>query len=126
MLNKNAKAWIAALKSGKYRQARRVLTKLDEEGNVVGHCCLGVACELAVKAGVIPQGKPGDDGYLIYDGEHFRLPHSVRSWLGLAGMEGELAHQPGDPTCLSSMNDKGDTFDMIAEVIESEPEGLFV
>lgn len=35
------KQWIEALKSGKYKQTRKVL------GNTEGHCCLGVACEVA-------------------------------------------------------------------------------
>lgn len=124
-MNKNAKAWVAALRSGKYRQSRRVLTALNERGDVVGHCCLGVACVLAVEAGVIESPRLGD-GYLLYDNKHFSLPLAVQDWLGLKQNEGGYQHPPGEVSCLSALNDRGDSFESIADVIASEPKGLFV
>ena len=41
MLNENAKKLVAALRSGRYRQARTKLRKADR------YCCLGVACEIS-------------------------------------------------------------------------------
>jgi hypothetical protein len=39
--------WVKALRSGKYKQAQELLRKVDREtGEVVGHCCLGVLCDL--------------------------------------------------------------------------------
>lgn len=34
--------WVAALRSGKYEQGRKVLCQYDENGNAVAFCCLGV------------------------------------------------------------------------------------
>lgn len=49
------RAWVDALRSGRYRQGRGRLTQVlpDEDGEPTSfHCCLGVLCELAVEAGV--------------------------------------------------------------------------
>lgn len=40
----NIAAWIAALRSGQYRQGRKYLKTEDRAG--LHYCCLGVACEL--------------------------------------------------------------------------------
>jgi hypothetical protein len=37
--------WVAALRSGKYKQGRRALKQKDKNG-VVCHCCLGVLLEV--------------------------------------------------------------------------------
>jgi hypothetical protein len=69
--------WTAALRSGKYQQGRSALRKNDEL------CCLGVLCDLAVKAGVT-SAMPGEDGYpWAYDGRIDYLPDSVKEWAGL-------------------------------------------
>jgi hypothetical protein len=40
------KIWTTALRSGEYKQAVGVLTRLNyESGEVVGHCCIGVLVE---------------------------------------------------------------------------------
>jgi hypothetical protein len=103
MLNDNAKKWVAALRSGEYKQCQQRLT--DGEG----YCCLGVACAISPNA---------VDGWK----EDCTLPWGVREWLGLATAW-------GDNNCngsLSQLNDMGKTFAEIADLIESEPEGLFV
>ena len=47
-MNPEIKAqWVAALRSGEYKQGRGQLRNTDDE-----YCCLGVLCDLAVKAGV--------------------------------------------------------------------------
>lgn len=46
-MNDNVKAWVAALRSGTYTQGQFKLRRLDNT-----YCCLGVACDLAVQAGV--------------------------------------------------------------------------
>jgi hypothetical protein len=45
-LTKVQKDWIKALLSGKYKQAKGQLRKLDSRDNVKGYCCLGVACDI--------------------------------------------------------------------------------
>jgi hypothetical protein len=111
MLNENAKKWVAALRSGEYKQAQ---SQLKTE---IGHCCLGVACELAKQAGVISD----------YKSSEWFLPVTVRNWLGLATHGG--TYQESEDTdldmSLARKNDRGATFSEIADIIESEPEGLF-
>jgi hypothetical protein len=38
--------WVAALRSGKFKQTAEALKKEEEDGTV-GHCCLGVLCEVS-------------------------------------------------------------------------------
>jgi len=112
-MNDNAKAWIAALRSGKYKQGTGALC---DDGRF---CCLGVACDLAVKAGVdLSIGKRGSN--TTFDEKFGMLPRKVQCWLGLASDNGSMI---GDT--LVSMNDIGSTFSEIADLIESEPAGLF-
>jgi hypothetical protein len=104
-LNANAKEWVQALRSGKYAQGWYQLKRDDDR-----FCCLGVACELAMKAGVIKRYEPSNGA----------LPRSVRLWLG-------LKHENGDygTASLANDNDHGKSFGDIADIIESEPDGLF-
>lgn len=124
-MNDNAKLWVQALRSGKYRQGRGALNSKN------GMCCLGVACEVyqsVVGDLNVEEIDPGgeSDPNVRYDGEDFYLPEKVQTWLGLATKQGQhnnpdYSHHDG----LAYFNDKGSTFDQIADIIESEPEGLF-
>lgn len=117
MLNDNAKKWVAALRSGEYEQGTNALNK---NGKM---CCLGVACEIAIKYGVsLKIGYYCDANIKTYDGETGILPSSVRDWLGLYARDGESQHAGK----LTIFNDSGKTFSEIADIIESEPKGLFV
>ena len=109
------KLWVEALRSGEYKQGKYNLHKKDE------FCCLGVLCELAVKEGVTNVTKSGVD--FLYEGHSISLPNSVVSWSGLRDRCGQFGK-----TSLMALNDymeKGRSFSEIADVIESEPEGLF-
>ena len=121
-MNENAKAWVEALRSGKYKQTRRRLHDND------GYCCLGVGCEIAVEAGVIQPPKErrrGEWVLYLYDDNHVTLPKAVQDWLGLSTQTGDFKLRNGMPECLSGMNDDGADFEWIADVIESQPPGLF-
>lgn len=117
-LNKNAKKWVKALRSRKYKQTTQILY---QDGKF---CCLGVACDLAVKAGVISE--PEKQGmYRVYDGQENVLPKRVQKWLGLSTTTGSFTYK-GEDADLTTLNDEERmTFGQIARVIESEPEGLF-
>lgn len=115
-LNANAKKWVRALRSGKYKQGKKTLATVDGK-----FCCLGVACELAIKDGVDIIKEKAPDGFL-YDGKSGILPARVRKWLGLRSNVGTFG-KDGD---LSVLNDSGTRFKTIANIIESEPEGLFL
>lgn len=117
-MNDNAKAWVAALRSGEFKQTNSCL----RDGR--GYCCLGVACELAVRAGVI-------QSYNSMDGA---LPTEVEDWLGLRTMTGGYWPSGNLSRALTVDNDGGihkgererqKTFAEIADIIESEPTGLF-
>lgn len=118
-MNDNAKKWVAALRSGKYQQGRKALNHYDV------FCCLGVAC-------TIYQEEVGDlyielssAGYYYYNSSHLLLPGLVQDWLNLKDPFG--GYIEGDRTTdLTSLNDiRGYNFNQIADLIESEPEGLF-
>lgn len=152
MINENAQKLVAALRSGKYQQTtgRLHLTKVAGDGTLgrkPGFCCLGVACELAIEAGVPVKresshsfGNDEDN----YDGESSILPDSVQKWLGFRGARGEFVLPGGETpstkyellgihidnrngtSSLTVLNDHDKfTFEDIAKVIESAPEGMF-
>lgn len=117
-LNAVAKRWVKALRSGKYKQGRETLK--TDRGT---YCCLGVLCDLAVKAKVIPKFPEGE----------VVLPREVQRWVGLCTAEGSFSTVNGyycgfcDTSDLTVLNDtEKNKFPTIAKVIESQPKGLFV
>ena len=97
---RNRELWIAALRSGKYRQSTGGLKVSD------GFCCLGVAC--AVGVAKAPFDRPEDWGSL--DGD------SAESCLGITSA-GRLDKDDNDN--LIHLNDcHGWTFSEIADLIE--------
>lgn len=119
-LNPNARKWVRALRSGKYRQCKGALEKVDKDGSKF--CCLGVACDLfnrdtsneKLERTVI-------DGEANYDENAALLPDPVRAWLSLDSNAGHFEHKHS----LADKNDRGTRFSTIADIIESQPEGLF-
>ncbi len=119
-MNDNAKKWVEALRSGEFSQTQNTL----RDQNV--YCCLGVGAELAVREGIIPPSTVDEIGVHCYDGDRGILTSTVWSWLGLLSPTGRYDSEEEDPTQLSQLNDLGASFETIADLIESEPEGLFV
>lgn len=123
--------WVKALTSGKYKQGKSFLRK--KRGETERFCCLGVLCELAVKAKVIPAPELKDQGIYEYiDYNQAGLPQEVKNWVGLSGEYGEykvgtvtLAGKVLEDNSLASLNDKGTKFKTIAKLIQNPPEGLF-
>lgn len=122
--------WVRMLRSGDFEQGKNLLRNKNDQ-----FCCLGVLCELAVTHGVIgPAVFDREFGKYKYDQESQILPAEVRSWVGLESNTGEFeipepengrAHHE-QANCLSGRNDRGATFEQIANLIESAPNGLFV
>lgn len=107
---------VAALRSGKYRQIESALSRNG------GFCCLGVACDL------IPDGRWEGEGYATFHDPEERkanltLTPYVMAYYGFRGDNG--GYYGGYSHSLSNHNDRGWTFDQIADLIESEPEGMF-
>lgn len=121
--------WIAALKGegeykGVYKQGKGALHIAGEDRKKDTFCCLGVLCDLAVKAKVIdaPEWELFGDNYQ-YGSAHDTayLPTEVMEWAGLREDNGGF-----EDGVLAELNDDGKKFKTIANIIESKPEGLFV
>jgi len=127
-MNDNAKKWVAALRSGDYKQTTGTLHRRTNGRD--SFCCLGVACVLAVEAGVIPPPRPeqaqADTADVIEYGELGEvafLPAEVQDWLG---MNTAIGHLGSGDLALTERNDAGDSFGCIADVIETRASDLFV
>lgn len=150
-MNENAKAWVAALRSGEWAQAKRMLRNVKD-----GHCsfcCLGVASEMSklgewegscfqdhdqsAETAKRRFGKSFCDdcsGPDMYEEDHPFCPHEVKaeefaaplvqSWLGLASEDGALMVD-GKKTSLAMLNDDGRSFAEIADIIEANQDQLF-
>lgn len=108
--------WISALRSGEYKQGYQ---RLERNGEF---CCLGVLCDLAVKAGVVERvhgeyghgvvgfARPGDP-----EGPNASTPPwAVVKWAGMVSDSDSL-----EMRSLINLNDiKGLSFEEIADVIE--------
>lgn len=84
----NMRLWVAGLRSGEFTQGRQALKKRQFGGTYV-HCCLGVACEVAMRNGVVleqifPPENTEYEGVKFEDGGTSTLPTKVSQWLGLA------------------------------------------
>ncbi len=104
-----AKRWVAALRSGKYKQGRGALNKNDS------FCCLGVLCDIS-ELNTWVASNTNTEGY---DGEQGVLPVQVMEW---AGIKSSVADSPGGS--LTSQNDTGASFSEIASIIEKHWEQL--
>ena len=134
-MNANAQSWVDALRSGRFEQGQTALHR-ERPGETDTFCCLGVACQLAIEAGVdVEVTRVESDERVCYGdlgGSPSYLPKPVQEWLGLASSSGdyyEVADEDDeegyDKNTLASRNDHDADFDEIADIIEAEPEGLF-
>lgn len=136
-MNKEIKdRWTAALRSGDYKQGQGALCAV-QEGQPDEFCCLGVLCDLAVKAGTIPQPaltdytsytstrcqfrKYGDPD--AYDTQTALLPEVVVKWAGLDDQSPNVRVDDGEES-LTALNDVepgygGRDFNGIADAIEA-------
>ena len=143
--------WLDALRSGEYEQTRGRLRRgmpLDPEdlddGYNAGYCCLGVLCDLAVKAGVtqLHEERPFEESdyenernyvsysYGVSEGrkDSSVLPPEVVKWAGLGNavdaVNPYVEELPADAdeftprATLASENDGGKSFEEIAKIIE--------
>lgn len=111
--------WISELRSGKYPQKPGWLHVTGEDR---GYCCLGVLCETAR---LRFEAHPSANAVVFYyvGPEGFResstLPDDFRKKIHLFTTNGEFRDGWG-LTSLTEMNDGGDSFEDIANVIEKE------
>lgn len=109
--------WITALRSGEYAQGSQRLRRTDDT-----FCCLGVLCDLAVKAGVIegpePQKHTGASYEYGANANSAFLPSEVAEWADVDRF-GQTYDDDATNFDLAKMNDDGASFETIAAVIEA-------
>lgn len=111
---------VRRLRSGKYTQGRGVLRDASDR-----FCCLGVACDIVVDAGSADWTKK--DGCYACGGVHTcGLPPEVQDAFGFFSGTGRISWEAFPNRALFFLNDTGTPFPEIADIIESEPEGLFI
>jgi hypothetical protein len=120
MTQQEARAeWIKRLRSGEIKQAKRVLGR--EDGS---RCCLGVACDIAAEQGIVTKRLIFKNGSICaYNGHAEGVPLAAIKFFGLSSSEGLYL---GVQSLANDNDSKYLTFAQIADIIESEPEGLFV
>lgn len=136
------KLWVDALRSGYYKQGKDFLCTVNVQTEEHSYCCLGVACELFMyheSAGALLSRNAEDTDIteeksaiaIRYDDTAEVAPNIVKEWLGLKNQVGGYSDENGVDTLsksgiklsLATLNDKGYTFEAIADIIES-PEFL--
>lgn len=100
--------WVAALRSGEYKQAKEQLKTRE------GFCCLGVLCEVMIKE---------SDPLFKYKATDGVLPAQVQFWAGMTSSEGHFFQT--DKLCLWKLNDEQNkSFVELADIIEKSYEEL--
>ncbi|WP_290738295.1 hypothetical protein [Haliea sp.] len=108
-INSNAQKWVDALRSGEYKQGVGQLYNQDLDK----YCCLGVACKVYEKETGYNLGVDSGGTLIRY--------LQVKDWLSLRTICGDYINNS-----LVNLNDGDElSFSEIADVIESNPEGLF-
>lgn len=108
--------WLEALRSGNYFQGKEHLKV--ESGGVTRHCCLGVLCEVAIADGLDLDVKKVNQTY-EFDTAAASLPIVVQDWSGILSGLGDF-YNTGVATNLAFLNDRGQSFASIADVIEEK------
>jgi hypothetical protein len=97
----------AALRSGDYMQGQGALHRIITRHGTEKHewCCLGVACDVAGKAGLaLARTIDGNDE--SFDGEDSYLPREVADWYGFSSTNPGLLTPAGCQDA-SEVNDEG-------------------
>jgi hypothetical protein len=108
------KIWVDALRSGEYTQGKGCLKSIS--GN---HCCLGVLCELYDKNNEEKLAKLEVEGRVFFNENSRLTPMKVVNWAGLHFSDGSIQGES-----LANLNDRGSSFQEIADLIEQNVERL--
>jgi hypothetical protein len=107
--------WVAALRSGAYEQGIGVLRSSRNDG----FCCLGVLCDLYNKENVAGGWLKDEAGAWYFtdakdDHSNTMLPRDVIGWADLDEDNPDI-----DGDTLAEANDRGTSFNAIADNIET-------
>ena len=117
--------WVAALRSGNYKQGRDRLYRPATHDQDAQYCCLGVLCIIAEKQNVV-KWKNDEEGFIDpknnADFSDATLPVVVRDWAGLSECNPEVCvdEESNDSGPIGILNDNGYTFDLLADFIETQ------
>jgi hypothetical protein len=129
--------WLEALRSGGYRQGQSSLHLTPDDGEDM-FCCLGVLCDIAFTDDVIGRERMdsdlGSDCYM-YGSASAYLPTAVINWAGIywdderggldsSQYEAAGRYMPSSEATLAKANDRGDSFEEIADIIEKYVEAV--
>jgi hypothetical protein len=118
--------WVKALRSGKYKQGKKLLRSIED-----AFCCLGVLCDLC---GL--WGEPGDTCY-TFKSSGGQMPLELWTAMGFYNEYASIhwheeartwaeERKLGTDGCLAAANDSGSwTFNDIADFVEKFPECIF-
>lgn len=111
------KQWVASLRSGKYIQGRGDLKNDATETCNAKHCCLGVLTEIYAKEHGLEFS--GNESALKGDAGNEYLNQKVMDWAQLDSDNPCIGHK-AKPTHLACLNDAGESFSTIADLIEEQ------
>ena len=117
----NIRKWVDALRSGEFEQGLQYLTRRKHDASTWSHCCLGVACEVAIASGVKVDVRVVEDFDMMksYDGNLAFLPDAVQQWLGVNEDNVWLLRSDGSRSSASRLNDiTRQSFPKIGDAIE--------
>jgi len=107
--------WVAALRSGNYKQGTGYL---ERNGC---HCCLGVLCEISkLETGFGIDENRMENIYNLNGCGNERIFNTIREWSGLEYMSGGSVFIDSGIKSLANHNDDGRTFLEIADAIEAQ------
>lgn len=124
--------WVAALRSGNYKQGLGQLRSFNDE-----YCCLGVLCEvyqqniggLEIRVEEVTDFR-GDDEALVVIDRFYRynecataLPDPVMEAVGIKTPYASF-ETDNEKASLANLNDHSWTFEQIANLIEEDPDWL--
>lgn len=126
----NMRLFVAALRSGEFPQGTMRLARCTTFGPEAEsdwkYCCLGVACEIALRHGVVMAVDVQSSGsYAVkaYDHNSVTLPLAVQQWLGI-GEDVPMVRHPEQPvgsnliSVIRANDDLGWDFEAIADALD--------
>lgn len=121
------KLWLEDLRSGKHVQARGYLKRVMSDGQTVGYCCLGRACDIAPGTGhwagvMMGDGDTHAEAFVGEDAVLQIPPCDIyEAWFedGPPWNDDDRRLVRSVMNLLTSRNDEGHTFAQIADWIET-------